>query len=176
MFTTFLLVIVSLLFIRTFRIRITLTSDAFGPRTLPQLISGSIILWCVFQITRLFRLRSKDLSDLGEESAEVEGAQVAEILTMAEEVEDVVIPKRAFSSWLPEPPSKISKRLVVTVSLFLYVVSMQVVGFIASTYIFSVAGLWVFEEESPRVMIVLPMALSLGMYLLFENALHVRLP
>jgi Tripartite tricarboxylate transporter TctB family len=177
MFTTAILIVSSILFIRTFHIRITLTSDAFGPRTLPQIISGSIAAWSVFQIVRLLRLRARDWSTISsvEDIDDIGSAQVAEILTMAVEDDGVIEVTPAFG-WVPKPPSQISRRVVITVSLFLYVIAMQFIGFIASTYLFSLVGLWMFEEESPRVMIALPIVLSVGMYALFEYLLHVRLP
>lgn len=191
-FTVALLGASVFIFIRTFTIKLTPTADEFGPRTLPQVISVLLILWSLFQIVRLLRLRTRDWSrvdtvlqeaegdieveDLLPEVVDASGAQMEEVLALAvEEIEQEVVLRPAFK-WLPHPPTKANKRLLLSVSMIAYVLVMQFVGFLIATLLFVAIGLWLFVEESPRVMIALPLVLSIGLYVLFEYALHVRLP
>lgn len=174
-FVAFLGAVGLVIFIRTFDVHITQTADPFGPRTLPWLLSGFVVSSsvAVLVVKALRRPGAERLEegtihredDLPSTTDLSEGSSVA--------LDRPSSPGDPNTTGLKDPATR---RAAVGVGIVAYVVIMQITGFIASTALFTISMLWILGERSKRTFAVLTLFLSVGLYVLFEYVLRVRLP
>ncbi|MEI3606478.1 tripartite tricarboxylate transporter TctB family protein [Pseudogracilibacillus sp. SE30717A] len=76
-----------------------------------------------------------------------------------------------------EASSRLSKKVFLfMISTLLYLVLMNYIGFIISTIAFMPFLMWVLGTSSKKILIILPIATTVVLYLLFNNLLGIPLP
>lgn len=77
--------------------------------------------------------------------------------------------------FLPEKDARVRTALIVVAGIS-YALALTPLGFLLSTLIFMVAGLLIMGIRSALRLILVPLAVSIGVYYLFTGALGVYLP
>ena len=81
----------------------------------------------------------------------------------------------------PEPMDPLEKKsLIISVFMmaviFLYGFAIDYLGYIISNIILMVIGLWVFGERKWKVLVIVPVVVTLLLYVIFKHGLMVSLP
>ncbi|MCW2700966.1 MAG: hypothetical protein JWQ45_2501 [Blastococcus sp.] len=122
--------------------------DPVGPRTLPALIGGLIVLGAVVVALRILRRwRSVENTVEAEGTEDTEGFPASTL--------------RAMSVWA---------------ALFVYVLLLRPLGFLILTPPLLAVLLWIMAVRRPVPLVAISALTVVALYLLFVTLLHVRLP